>query len=117
MYYTPGLHLLAEMQSAVSETLTEMEGWKAFIQEQIAYHELKTVGEIFHQFDNGAFTATICLTESHIAIHTWPEYNRLTIDIFLSNYMKSNDAIVRAIMEANLAYFDAFDHRLTELFR
>lgn len=33
--------------------------------------------------ENEGFTATLILAESHMSIHTWPEYNLATVDIFM----------------------------------
>eukprot|EP01035_Chromulina_nebulosa_P023121 gene23121-29959_t len=51
---------------------------------------LTKTGEVYHTFDNGGFTASVCLTESHVSIHTWPEYNLATFDVFLSNFRNDN---------------------------
>lgn len=37
----------------------------------------------FHTFDGGGFTGIIVLQESHISIHTWPEENFASIDIYM----------------------------------
>lgn len=36
----------------------------------------------FHVFPNGAITGVLILSESHMAIHTWPEFKNCQIDIF-----------------------------------
>jgi S-adenosylmethionine decarboxylase len=33
-------------------------------------------------FPNGAVTVVLILAESHLAIHTWPEHDRIAIDLF-----------------------------------
>jgi S-adenosylmethionine decarboxylase proenzyme len=33
-------------------------------------------------FPNGAVTLVLILAESHLAIHTWPEHDRIAIDLF-----------------------------------
>ncbi|MCM8779504.1 MAG: adenosylmethionine decarboxylase [Candidatus Omnitrophica bacterium] len=35
-----------------------------------------------HKFPHQGITGVVILAESHIAIHTWPEYGYLAIDIF-----------------------------------
>ena len=43
--------------------------------------------EYFHQFKEPyqGFTGVICLAESHVSIHTWPEHKKMAIDIFICN--------------------------------
>lgn len=36
----------------------------------------------YHVFDNGGMSATVILQESHAAIHTWPEGNFVTFELF-----------------------------------
>ena len=36
----------------------------------------------FHQFEPHGVSGLIFIAESHISIHTWPEYNLACVDIF-----------------------------------
>ena len=36
------------------------------------------------------FSSCVILAESHVAIHTWPEFNSLTLNIFVCNYNTDN---------------------------
>ncbi|WP_160715145.1 S-adenosylmethionine decarboxylase family protein [Chitinophaga solisilvae] len=107
MEYKPGLHLLATLYTQRTDLLQESSFWNTFIQAQITSHQLTAVGHCVHDFPGGGFTGVHCLTESHISIHTWPEFNLCTCDIFLSNFSKNNDAITTAIMEQIQQFFEA----------
>jgi S-adenosylmethionine decarboxylase len=39
------------------------------------------VGEAFHVFPNGAVTGVLVLAQSHLSIHTWPEYALANVDL------------------------------------
>lgn len=110
MDYQPGLHLLATLYTQRTDLLQESIHWRTFIQQQIKQHELTEVGNCVHDFPNGGYTAVHCLTESHISIHTWPEYNLCTCDVFLSNFRKNNDAITSAIMDQLQQFFEVTRH-------
>lgn len=44
---------------------------------------LSVVGSAFHLFDTPqAVSGVLLLSESHLAIHTWPEYDTAVLDIF-----------------------------------
>lgn len=48
----------------------------------------------FHKFDKGeGVTGVIALSESHISIHTWPEYNYMAIDIFMCGKCDPRDSV------------------------
>ncbi len=110
MEYQPGLHLLATLYTQRIDLLHESSHWRAFIQHQIKQHALTEVGNCVHDFPLGGYTAVHCLTESHISIHTWPEYGLCTCDVFLSNFRKNNDAITTAIMEELQRFFETTRH-------
>ena len=105
--YSPGLHQLLTLKVSDVMLLTSLEKFLLFSQDLIDRKDLKIVGISSHQFDTNGFTAAICLMESHICIHTWPEFNQLTLDIYLCNYLKDNSAKVLEIGEAFKKYFDA----------
>ena len=103
----PGLHIVANFAVANCEKLIRFRAFKAFAETLIAENNLQQVGGVFHDFDTGGFTAVICLTESHLSVHTWPENNYLTFDIFLSNYLKDNRATTQLLYERVKEYFGA----------
>jgi len=106
-HYSPGLHQLLTLKVDDLSLLTSLEKFLSFSQKMIEEQDLKIVGISSHQFDTHGFTAAICLMESHICIHTWPEFNQLTLDIYLCNYLKDNSSKVLKIGDAFKAYFKA----------
>ena len=40
------------------------------------------VGESFHRFEPQGVTGVLAIAESHISVHTWPEYGYAAADIF-----------------------------------
>ena len=117
MTYIPGLHLIADFSSDELVVLGNYQAAKQLFDQKIAEFGLANVGEVYHNFPNGGFTGVVCLAESHISIHTWPEQRRVTFDVFLSNYRRVNDDTVRNIYESTLVMFKAKDITLTELRR
>lgn len=107
-HYTPGLHLLLDLSSKNNQALASIAEWKDMIYACLESLEVGVVHSSEHSFSNGGFTAAICLKESHICIHTWPEFHRLSLDIFLCNNSADNTNKVEEIGKANIAYFDAF---------
>ncbi|MGI4870055.1 MAG: S-adenosylmethionine decarboxylase family protein [Janthinobacterium lividum] len=115
--YTPGLHLLATF-AAPAPALRDVAGCQRFFEAQVRAFGLEQVGAAYHGFPApGGFTAVLGLTESHLSIHTWPEHELATFDVFLSNFRRDNSATVRALYAATLAYFGGTELTLTELRR
>ena len=115
--YKPGLHIISEFKVADIQVLKDVEVFKTYINQSIAEHKLSKVGEVYHQFPDSGYTAVICLTESHISIHTWPEFNRVTFDVFLSNFMNYNDDISISIHNGVLHFLGATEITTTNLKR
>lgn len=103
----PGLHIVANLAVQDKRLLKQSSYFKDFIVQKIDEYGLSRVGDVFYDFPNGGFTAVICLTESHLSIHTWPEHNYLTFDIFLSNYLKDNRETTREMYQAVTGFFSA----------
>jgi S-adenosylmethionine decarboxylase len=117
MHYCPGLHILSEFKSSSSDALLSPKYFREVIDGLIEAHNLQKVGEVYHEFEGGGFTAVICLTESHISIHTWPEYELATFDVFLSNFRQENDEKVRAIYQSVMDFYGAAELQKNELKR
>jgi S-adenosylmethionine decarboxylase len=117
MSYKPGLHILAEFTTEDVTGLSSSAACKTFFDELIALHSLEKVGEVYHDFEGAGFTGVVCLTESHLSIHTWPEFNLATFDIFLSNYQKDNTEKVKAIYASVLSFFKGAEIKKAELVR
>lgn len=107
MNYQPGLHIIAEVSSNRRPLLETFNAVKILLDSQVNTHHLTKLGEVYHDFSPGGYTAVICLSESHISLHTWPEYGRINLDIYLSNYQRSNDDTAKKIFEALVAFFGA----------
>lgn len=105
--YNPGTHKLLTLQVEDDKLLTDIDAFLAMAYGAIEQYQLTVVGVSSHVFTGAGFTAAICLMESHICIHTWPEFNQLTLDIYLCNYLRDNTAKVRALSDQFKTYFQA----------
>ena len=81
--YSPGLHKLVTLEVKQNEKLIESAKFVDFTESVLEKYSLEKVGISIHDFENNSFTIAVCLKESHICIHTWPEYNQLTLDVYL----------------------------------
>ena len=79
-----GLHVVANLYRCRGEAryLTDAAALRQFCHASIQRSGLTVLGELFHEFDGGGVTGTVVLAESHLAIHTWPEYGYAAVDVF-----------------------------------
>lgn len=107
MSYRPGLHLIATLHSAHATHLLRYEAFKDLLDALVVRHQLQALGHVYHNFTPAGFTAVLCLSESHLSIHTWPEYQKINLDIYLSNHERQNDGTVLALFDAVKTFFEA----------
>lgn len=105
--YSPGLHKLVTLQVDEVDLLTNSSAFIEFSEKIIQDFDLEKVGIITHNFENNSFTIAICLKESHICIHTWPEFKQLTLDVYLCNYLQDNSSKVKSITNEFITFFKA----------
>ncbi|MBK0369622.1 S-adenosylmethionine decarboxylase family protein [Flavobacterium agrisoli] len=105
--YSPGLHKLLTLEVTNTSKLTRSDLFVAFTASILQKYQLEKVGLSIHDFENQSFTIAFCLKESHLCVHTWPEFNQLTLDIYLCNYMVDNSEKVREIAQEYIRFFEA----------
>jgi len=75
-----GLHLIADFWGGkIFKNSKEIE--KILIESAIIAQNTPLKVSI-HKFPNKGITGVVLLAESHIAVHSWPEFDYLAIDIF-----------------------------------
>jgi S-adenosylmethionine decarboxylase len=69
-----------------------------YISSLIRKYGLSEVARVYHSFGSeNAFTGTAVLAESHLCIHTWPEYQMVTVDVYACNVSRDNSVAVRSL--------------------
>lgn len=104
---TPGLHIVANLTSTLHGRLSRSAEFKILVDQLVNQFSLQNLGEVYYNFPTGGFTAVVCLAESHLSIHTWPEKGFLTFDVFLSNYQKDNRNVTEEIYREVRGFFQA----------
>lgn len=107
MSYQPGLHIIAELSVEDTGLLQTCSAVRNHISGLIGTYDLQKLGEVYHDFSPQGYTAVVCLSESHLSLHAWPEYSRLHLDIYLSNFMRNNNATTHAIFDSLVHFFQA----------
>lgn len=81
-----GAHLVIDAWTAEPEILQDPQAMARLVDE-IATSCSATVMQFHsHRFEpTGGITAIAILSTSHLAIHTWPEYSYLTVDLLVCN--------------------------------
>jgi S-adenosylmethionine decarboxylase len=88
-----GTHLILDAWGAPAELLDDRNQIKITLLEAVKVSQGTLIDFFIHQFNPHGITATATLAESHITIHTWPEYEYFAADLFFCGEGKPLDAI------------------------
>src|SRR3989304_5622831 len=77
-----GRHLLLELFDCDAEAINSLEVVKASMVEAARLAQATIVDVVFHEFNPFGISGVVVIAESHLAIHTWPEYRYAAVDIF-----------------------------------
>jgi S-adenosylmethionine decarboxylase len=77
-----GRHLLLELHDCSSEILNNLETVRAALVEAAKRAEATIIDVVFHEFNPFGISGVVVIAESHLSIHTWPEYRYAAVDIF-----------------------------------
>ena len=75
-------HLLLELRECNSVLLNDLDYIRETIIKAAEAVGATIVGESFHRFEPQGVTGVLAIAESHISVHTWPEYGYAAADIF-----------------------------------
>ncbi len=77
-----GLHLLLELKECNPQLLNDLDYIRQALLDTAHDVGATVVGESFHRFSPQGVTGILAIAESHISIHTWPEFGYAAADIF-----------------------------------
>ncbi len=77
-----GKHLLLELKDCDKEVLNDVAFLKGALLAAASECGATVLGESFHQFSPQGISGVVVIAESHLFIHTWPEYGYVAADIF-----------------------------------
>ncbi|MFH1462548.1 MAG: adenosylmethionine decarboxylase [bacterium] len=75
-----GIHLIAEFWHG--EIIEDPKRIKKILLQAVKEANNTPLKIAIHKFEPQGITGIVLLAESHIALHTWPEFNYVAIDIY-----------------------------------
>jgi S-adenosylmethionine decarboxylase len=77
-----GHHFLIEMYDCDAQLLNDVAGIQAQMLNVAVSCQMTIIQHFFHHFTPHGISGFIVIAESHLAIHTWPEYRYAAVDLF-----------------------------------
>lgn len=77
-----GRQILAEFYQCSESKINDVSYVESAMLEATKASHATIVSHTFHKFSPYGVSGVVVIAESHVAIHTWPEYNYAAVDIF-----------------------------------
>ena len=108
-----GKHLLLDLKDCDEEVLNDLGFLRNALVAAATACGATVLGESFHPFSPQGVSGVVIIAESHLSIHTWPEYGYAAIDIFTCGTSVEPEKAAEFLIEK----LGAKGHSLTEIKR
>src|SRR5438309_4481264 len=94
-----GRHLLLEMFDCDPDAINSLEAVKSSLIEAAKRAQATIVDVVFHEFNPFGISGVVVIAESHLSIHTWPEYRYAAVDVFSCGEVLQPEIAVNYLVE------------------
>jgi spermidine synthase len=77
-----GKHLIIELYECPALVLDDVSAVEKIMSDAALFVGATIIGKMFHHFSPYGVSGVVVIQESHLAIHTWPEWGFASIDVF-----------------------------------
>jgi S-adenosylmethionine decarboxylase len=77
-----GKQILIELKDCNAELLNDVEYLRTLLADVARLIGATVIKDSFYQFTPQGVSGVVIIAESHISIHTWPEYSFAAVDVF-----------------------------------
>ena len=106
-----GKHLLLELKGCDKEVLNDLDFLKDILLAAASEAGATVLGESFHRFNPHGVSGVVIIAESHLCIHTWPEYGYAAADIFTCGNSVQPERAAEILIEK----LGSKNHSITEI--
>lgn len=79
---TLGRHILIEYYGCDAEIIEDNKTIEKMMNEAARVSGATIVDSVFHHFNPYGVSGAVIIAESHLTIHTWPEYGYASVDVY-----------------------------------
>ena len=94
-----GVHLIVELHGVNRELLNDENALEEILIKAVKLSGGTVIGKVFHKFSPHGVTGVIGIKESHVSIHTWPEFGYAALDIFTCRSIDPNNIFELIVKE------------------
>jgi len=111
--YALGTHLLIELKECNPEILKNLEKVRSAMISAAREARATIIDVSFREFNPFGISGIVVIAESHLTIHTWPEYGYAAVDIFTCGDSIKSDIAASYLIEQ----FECKDPSILEMKR
>lgn len=94
-----GKHIIAELYGVPKELISYESTVREIVESVVEEAKLSKVSSYYKQFEPFGVTGVVLISESHISLHTWPEYELVNLDIFTCGDTRKADKAFELFLE------------------
>lgn len=91
-----GRHLIVEMEGC-NDSINQPGAVRRAMMEAVQAAQATLLNLYIHTFNPQGVTGVAVLAESHLAVHTWPEYGYAAVDVFTCGQTADPEAAVKVL--------------------
>jgi S-adenosylmethionine decarboxylase len=108
-----GQHLLIELYGCEFRILDDLEHVRRALLHAAELVSASVIEVVSHKFEPCGVTVVVAIAESHLSVHTWPEYGYAAVDVFTC----SAEPLTAEVQDYLIESFGATDATSVELKR
>lgn len=95
-----GKHILADFFNCDPAILDDVQLIETFMKQAALRCGATIISSTFHTFNPHGVSGVVVIAESHLAIHTWPEYGYAAVDVFTCGETVDPDIASESLKES-----------------
>ena len=95
-----GEHFIIELYDCTGNILDNLERIQSELLEAARIAKATVIDHCFHKFSPQGVSGVVVIAESHLSIHTWPEYGYAAIDLFSCSSTMEMDRVFDLLKRA-----------------
>jgi S-adenosylmethionine decarboxylase len=108
-----GRHILLELNDCNREVLNDLDLLRDAMLTAAIRCGAVILGDSFHRFSPQGVSGVVVIAESHLSVHTWPEYGYAAVDVFTCGTTVNPQIAAEVLIER----LGSRNHSLTEIKR
>ncbi len=106
-----GRHLLVELNDCDREVLNDLDLLRDAMLTAAIKCGAVVLGDSFHRFSPQGVSGVVVIAESHLSVHTWPEYGYAAVDVFTCGSTVNPQTAAEVLIER----LGSKSHSITEI--